>query len=182
MTNRRLKLPILLLFGILFVMPFTGCKLSSEFAYRVGSFLDPDQVRCIDHVGSCSLCGDPPVAGQEIGGPITPVNYECPHCGNAGGMHESFLGEFEQFRAQASEFREELDAVNEQLAQRGQSLLQTRAELARVKNEVKTVRTEVAQWQTSVKDLHVKLKQRDAARMATLHELSDSVEQMMRSR
>jgi len=159
----------------------SGCKAMSELAYVVGGALDPDQVRCIDHIGNCSLCGEPP--GDS--GDILPVDYECPECGQGGlaaASGTNVSGELEQFRMQSAEFRKELDAVNDELANRGQSLVQTRAELARVTTEIRSVRTDVSQWQTSMHQLHKKIRERDAARLAALGELSDNIEQIMQQR
>ncbi len=165
----------------------TGCQMLADAAYSVGGFLDPNQRLCVDHVGNCSLCGENAPQSD-----IAQVGYICPNCGvgdPCAGMHGGpattpaydLSGQVEEIRLATASFRKELDEVNAQLEARGQALVQTRAQLSRVQNDVGNLRGNLATWQTSVQQLHQQIRQRDAERLAALGEMSQSLQQLMRT-
>lgn len=143
----------------------SGCQLMSQAAYSVASLLDPQQFPCINHVGNCALCGNPP-PGTEPG--VVPASYTCPQCGAAGPPNgpapADVMAQLEKLQADTTACREQMAEVNTELQQRGQMLVQTRGELARVQNDVTMLRSSVAQWQSSMHQLHVQIREREAER------------------
>ncbi len=161
------------------VISSSGCKMMSKAAYSVGSYLDPDQVACVDHVGHCELCGD---SGEVIqDGSVHPVDYEMSGVTESHAVKPPYdlSGEVQEIRAATLGFRKELDAVNTRLATRGQALIKTRAQLARVQSDVGELRSDLSQWQSSMRNIHRQINERDAERLATLSEMAASLKSVI---
>jgi hypothetical protein len=177
----------LITLGLFIALTQSGCKMVSETMFACGHFLDPDNVRCVDHVGNCSLCGEDGVPDHFSdvsgdAGAVIPAQYLCPECGNPGAaapMPYDLVEKVTQIQNSSDEFRKELDGVNNELVQRGQALVQTRAELARVQSDVVQLRDNVTHWQGSMKQLHQQIRRRDAERLAMLNELSSGLRNVL---
>ena len=156
----------------------------SEAAYALGGFFDPDNVRCIDHVGHCALCGE---ATPYVEGAVQQAGFVCPDCKSPHEMEPpniqpafDLAGEVQDIRSVTIGLQAELDDVNQQLVSRGNALVKTRAQLSQVQTDVSELRGDVQQWRSSMSEVHRQIRERDAQRLATLTELARSLQEAAR--
>ncbi len=160
----------------------SGCQFLSHAACSLGSFLDPHQHPCIDHVGNCALCGATP-SGDGPG--VVPASYTCPKCGEPGPPQvpppAELTAQLEQLQADTAACREQMAEVGAELQQRGQLLIQTRGELARVQNDVMLLRSNVSQWQSSMQQIHEQIREREAQRNEMVNAMLLEVQKVVAS-